>query len=108
VSAEYTPEQQMGRLANTLTAIFDNIRVAKANREIQQLRLRAEANAQALLKMREGGIAAHLDTTQPIAPNAIRVGVVFLHVTHTPPVCDHQSDCGDNRYRFKEGSFRHL
>jgi hypothetical protein len=76
VSPEYTPSEQIAQAARGIAAIVDAIRVARTNKEIAKLRARAAANAAGAQKLLDGGIAAHLETTTPISPGAIRTGIV--------------------------------
>jgi hypothetical protein len=74
VSPEYTPSEQMAQAGRSIASIFDAIRTARTNKEIERLRQRAAALAEKGRKMLEDGIAVHLETTTPIAPGAFRVG----------------------------------
>lgn len=76
MAPEYTMGEQMEQAAGTLATIIQDIRIARANRKIKKLRQKAEGDAQALRKILAAGTAAHLDTTLPIAPSAIRGGSV--------------------------------
>lgn len=82
VSPYYTSGEQMAQAAGSIAAIIEDIRIARANKKIKDLRKKAQADAEALKRILAAGVAAHLDTTQPIAPGGIRAGSVeFLPST---------------------------
>jgi len=76
MAPEYTMGEQVAQAAGTLATIIQDIRIARANRKVKKLRHQAEGDAQALRKILAAGTAAHLDTSLPIAPSAIRAGSV--------------------------------
>jgi len=76
VSPEYTPSEQVGQAARSIASIFEAIRTARTNKEINKLRQRAAANAAAAEKLLADGAASHLETIAPIAPGARRTGAV--------------------------------
>ncbi len=76
VSPEYTPNEQIGQAARSIASIFEAIRTARTNNEINKLRQRAAANAAAAEKLLADGTASHLETIAPIAPGARRTGAV--------------------------------
>src|SRR6266850_1791363 len=76
MAPEYTMGEQVAQAAGTLATIIQDIRIARANRKVKKLRHQAEGDAQALRKILAAGTKGHLDTTQPIAPSAIRAGSV--------------------------------
>jgi hypothetical protein len=76
VSPEYTPSEQIGQAARSISSIVEAIRTARTNKEINKLRQRAAADAAAAEKLLADGTAAHLDTVAPIAPGARRTGAV--------------------------------
>ena len=76
VSPEYTPSEQVGQAARSIASIFEAIRTARTNKEINKLRQRAAANAAAAEKLLADGTASHLETIAPIAPGARRTGAV--------------------------------
>jgi len=76
VSPEYTPNEQIGQAARSIASIFEAIRTARTNKEINKLRQRAAANAAAAEKLLADGTASHLETIAPIAPGARRTGAV--------------------------------
>ncbi len=76
VSPEYTPNEQIGQAARSIASIFDAIRTARTNKEINKLRQRAAANAASAEKLLADGTASHLETIAPIAPGARRTGAV--------------------------------
>src|SRR6266850_4625367 len=76
MAPEYTMGEQVAQAAGTLATIIQDIRIARANSKIKKLRQRAEEDAQALRRILAAGTKGHLDTTQPIAPSAIRAGSV--------------------------------
>jgi hypothetical protein len=82
VSPYYTSGEQMAQAAGSVAAVIEDIRIARANKKIKDLTKRAQADAEALKQILAAGVAAHLDTTQPIAPGEIRAGSVeFLPST---------------------------
>ena len=76
VSPEYTTNEQIGQTARSIASIFEAIRVARTNKEINKLRQRAAADGAAAEKLLADGTASHLETTGPIAPGARRTGAV--------------------------------
>ena len=76
VSPEYTPNEQIGQATRSIASIFEAIRTARTNKEINKLRQRAAANAAAAEKLLADGTASHLETIAPIAPGARRMGAV--------------------------------
>jgi hypothetical protein len=86
VSPEYTPNEQIGQAARSIASIFDAIRTARTNKEINKLRQRAAANAAAAEKLLGDGTASHLETVAPIAPGARRTGAVaFVQPKNSNP-----------------------
>jgi hypothetical protein len=76
VSPEYTPNEQLAQAARGIASLVEAIRMARANKEIAQLRQRAAVNAEALKSLLATGTASHLETATPIAPGARRTGAV--------------------------------
>ncbi len=82
VDPVYTPREQAGQAAGTIAAIVEDIRIARANKQIKKLRQRAAANSDTLRRLIADGTTAHFDTTAPVAPGAVRIGSVAFYSGH--------------------------
>jgi hypothetical protein len=82
MSPQYTTPELAAQAGTNIRTIIEDIRTARTNKKIKKLRERALADASALRKILAEGVAAHLDTAQPIPTRALRTGSVeFLPST---------------------------